>query len=102
MQYVRHLAEASGVHKQTIHELESGKRSPRQDTLQALRAVLPDLRLPLEVSQVGGADPRDPNGYAVHLPMDPAARALMLSELLQQALREQAADSQGHKSRDIP
>lgn len=81
------LADAMGVSKATIDRHEQGKAMPRQDTLRRFRVHLPDLRMPFEVSAVG-ADDRDPNGYAVHLPMDPQRRALVLSELLQRALRE--------------
>lgn len=81
------LAKASRVSKGTIDALEQGTRLPRQETLAALRRVLPDLRLPLDISPMPG-DERDPNGYVVHLPMDPDARMAMLAELMQRTVAE--------------
>lgn len=84
----KELAEASGIHKGTIDALERGDRSPRQETVVELRRKLPDLRPPLEVTPVVSEDARDPNGYVIHVPMDPARRAVVLAEALSIALRE--------------
>lgn len=84
------LAEKVGVSRGSVNEWERGARMPNGATLLAVEELLPDLRVTLEVSPVTGTDPRDPNGYAVHLPMDPARRARVLATLLQQALEEQS------------
>lgn len=81
------LAVELGVAKGTVDEWEQGHRLPQGSNLKRLEEVLPAMRDALQVSVVG--DPRDPNGYVVHLPMDPTARAQMLTELLAATLREQ-------------
>lgn len=82
MKFRKDLAAASGVHKATIDALETGARMPRQDTLAALRRVLPNLPVPLEVT------PDSQGGFVVHLPMDPDERLAMLAELMQQTIAD--------------
>lgn len=87
----RELADTVGVAKGTVDTWEQGARMPLGENLLRLMEVLPDLDSPLSQSPIVGTDPRDPNGYAVHLPMDPARRARALAQLLQTALDERAA-----------
>lgn len=84
----RELADAAGLSKGTIDEWEQGHRLPRGESWLALQRALPDAPSPFTVTATS-TPTGDASGFAVHLPMDPARRAIVLAELLAAALREQ-------------